>query len=110
MASRSQDLSFLRHHRFALSRQECNYYGRDRIRMCFNCEMTGVQELNHCTRNVSLKRFGTRRQKERVVAAPYGEQRRRKVADVALKLRVHRDVISVVEEQVELNFVGSGTS
>src|ERR1700690_3824858 len=76
--------------------------------MRFQREMAGVEEANHRTGNVPLEGLGTGRQKERIVLAPYRQQRRPVSAEVILESRIECDVALVVAEQIELDLVGAG--
>src|ERR1700684_4058064 len=75
----------------------------------FQGEMTGVEEANDRAGNVALEGFRARRQKERIVLAPHGEQRRPMGTEIVLEVRIERDVALVVAKQVELDLVGAGT-
>ena len=70
-------------------------------------EVTGVDETNVGVGDVALEGFGPGRQEERIVPAPYREQRRPAGAEVLLERRVESHVARVVEEQVELDLVGA---
>ena len=71
-------------------------------------EMSGIEEAHDRVRNVALERLGTRRQKERIVLAPHGQQWRLAGAEILLESRVECDVALVIAEQVELQLIGGG--
>ena len=65
-------------------------------------EMAGVEEADDGVGNVALERLRARRQEERIVLAPDGEERRLVGPEIVLEGRVERDVALIVAEQVEL--------
>src|SRR5262245_33491136 len=81
---------------------------RDLSGMCFQREVSGIEEADDRIGNVALELFRTRRQEERIVLAPYREERRLAGAEVILEGRVERDVTLVVAEQVQLDLIGTG--
>src|SRR5262249_34733550 len=62
-------------------------------------EVTRVQQLDIRCGDVALKGFGSCGQKERVVAAPDGQQRWLVSAEVVLEPRVEVDIARVVENE-----------
>src|SRR5580658_7692839 len=78
---------------------------RDLISVCLQREVARVEEANDRTGNVVLERLGPCRQEERIVLAPYGKKRRLVCAEVVLERRVEHDVVFIVAEQIELNFI-----
>ncbi len=69
-------------------------------------EVTGVEELHFSVRVVALEGVCARGQEERIVLTPHGEQRRPLGTEVFLELGIERDVVRVVEEQIQLNLPG----
>src|ERR1700722_11835623 len=72
-------------------------------------EVTGVEEADDGTRIVAPECLGARRHEERIVPAPYREERRLVRAEILLERRIERDIALVVAEQVELYLVRSRT-
>src|SRR6476660_7975826 len=70
--------------------------------------MAGVEKMHFGVRIVALERLGARRQKERIVLAPYREQRRLALGKVSLELGIQGDVAGIVEEEIELDLVVAG--
>ena len=64
----------------------------------FQGEVSGVEEVHFGVGVVALECLGARRQEERVILAPHGEQRRALCAEVLLKPGVEGDVTGVVQE------------
>src|SRR5215467_13337446 len=83
---------------------------RDLRGMRLQREVTRVEKTHDSTRNIALERLGAGREEERVVLAPYRQQRRPVRAEVFLERRVQRDIAGVIEEQVELDLVVAGPS
>ena len=73
----------------------------------FQREVTRVEKAHNSARIVALERLGARRNKERVILASYGQQRRLVRAEVLLKRRIERDVAFVITEQVELDVISA---
>src|SRR5262245_20918361 len=73
-------------------------------------EMAGVDETDVGAWDVSLEGLGPGRQEKRIVPAPYRKQRRPAGPEVLLECRVERHVARIVEEQVELDFIGAAAS
>src|SRR5215467_5419016 len=71
--------------------------------MCFEREMSGIEELNLRVRYVFPKCFCSRRNEERIVLAPDRQQRRFRLAEIFLKFRIQLHVRRVIQKQVELN-------
>src|SRR5262249_6073903 len=82
---------------------------RDLASMGFEREVSGVQEADHRAWNIAPERLSPRRKKERIVLAPYRQERRLVGAEVFLKRGIEGDVALVVAEQVELHLIGAGT-
>src|SRR5581483_7610629 len=80
----------------------------DLARMGFQSKVPGIEEAHDRVRNVALECFRTRRQKERIVLAPYRQERRLVGAEVILEGRIERDVALVVAQQVKLDVIGAG--
>ena len=72
--------------------------------------MPRVEEPHHGVGDVALERLRARREEERVVLTPDGEQWRLAVAEILLKDRIQRDVASVITKEVELYFIGARSS
>src|SRR5262245_29002222 len=75
-----------------------NFHG-----MCLDCEMTCIEELDLCVRQVFSKSFGSRRNEKRIILAPDRKQWRLRLAKIFLKFRIERYIRCVIEKQVELN-------
>ena len=73
----------------------------------FEREVTGVEEVHFGAWVVALERLSARRQKEGIVLPPDGEQRRMRLAEVLLELRIALHVVRIVQEQVELDLIDS---
>src|SRR4029077_18993684 len=71
-------------------------------------EMAGIEEADDRVRDIPFERLGARRQEERIVLAPYRQERRLTGAKIPLEGRIQRDVALVVAEQVELHLVRAG--
>ena len=71
----------------------------------FQCEVAGVVEMHLSVRVVALERFRARGQKEWIVLAPYGKQRRLLGAEIFLELGIQRDVAGIVQKEVKLDLV-----
>src|SRR5215510_10027520 len=71
--------------------------------VCLDCEMTGIEELDLCVRQVFSKSFGSRRNEKRIILAPDRKQWRLRLAKIFLKFRIERYIRCVIEKQVELN-------
>src|ERR1700681_4257082 len=69
---------------------------RDLGSPAFEREMAGVEEMDFGVGVVAFEGIGTGWQEERIVPAPYCEQRRPVVADVFLEFRIERDIALVV--------------
>src|SRR5262249_19304477 len=76
--------------------------------MRFEREVTRIEEADDRTRNIALKGLSTRRKKERIILAPYRQERRLVRAEVFLERGIQRDIALVVTEEVELNFISAG--
>src|SRR5215469_7071049 len=84
--------------------------GRADLRiMSFERKVTCINEMDFGVRNIPLVGLSARGQKERVVLAPDGEERRLVFSEIALKLRIEIHVACIVEEKVELRFMSAGT-
>src|SRR5262245_61032859 len=85
-------------------------YGRcDLVTVRLESEVSRLEELDLRFPDVTLEGLSTRRHEERVPAAPDRQQRRLVLAKVFLELRIHLDIARVVEEQVQLDLMGTGT-
>src|SRR5215510_14536660 len=72
--------------------------------VCLDCEMTCIEELDLCVRQVFSKRLGSRRNKERIILAPDRKQWRLRLTKIFLKFRIERYIRCVIEKQIQLNF------
>src|SRR5882724_3291104 len=63
------------------------------------------QEVANGASNVAFESFRARRQKERIVLAPDGQQRWLFRTEIFLKLGIERDIARIVQKQIELNLV-----
>src|SRR5262249_43596227 len=75
------------------------------VRMSLQREMTRVEEMDLCVRNVACERVRSSRQKERIILSPDRQQGWPVLAKESLKLRIKRDIACVIQKQVELDFV-----
>ena len=71
-------------------------------------KMAGVEEMHLGVRIVALEGLGARRQEERIVLAPHGEQRRLVLGKIGLELGIEGDVAGIVEEEIELDLIVAG--
>lgn len=73
--------------------------------MSFQCKVAGIQEGHFRFRQILLECFCfcSWWQEKRIVLAPYRQQRRLVFTEVFMQLRIHRDVVAVVVEQVQLD-------
>ena len=85
-----------------LGHQSANGRG-DLLDVCFEREVSGIQQLDSGIRIITTVRLGAARQKERVMLAPDGKQWRLGVAKVLLKNWIQGQIRSVVEKEIELN-------
>ena len=69
--------------------------------------MARVVETHFRVADVALECLSAGRQKEGIVFAPRGEQRRLLRAEIFLELRIEGDVAGVVEKQIKLNFANA---
>src|SRR5262245_6776164 len=76
--------------------------------MTLEREMTGVEQVDFGVRIVAFEGLRARRQEERIVPAPYREQRRMLRAEVLLEFGIQRDIGLVIAEQIELDLVVAG--
>ena len=67
--------------------------------------MAGVEEPYLGVAVVALECLRACWQEERIILAPYGEERRLLGAEVLVEFGIEGDVIRIVEEQVELDLV-----
>src|SRR5262245_24970468 len=56
--------------------------------VCRDCEMTCIQELDLCIRQVFSKRLGSGGNKERIILAPDRKQWRLRLTKIFLKFRI----------------------
>src|SRR5262245_28431959 len=74
-------------------------HGRsDLVWMRRQCEVACVEERDLRRWNIALECLGTSRQEERIVLAPYGQQRRMMCSEVLLEGWVEGGVACVVEQ------------
>jgi hypothetical protein len=92
-----------------LAVEEIPDHGDHHVGLVFQREMPGVEEMQLGVRQVS--KIGRRAvgRKNLVVLAPDDQRRRLALAKECLKLRIERDVRSIIEEEVELDVLVSGT-
>src|SRR5262249_39462539 len=77
--------------------------------MCFKCKVPSVIKMHLALGDIPFERFRAGRKKERIIFAPDRQQWRLVFAEIFLKRRVQCDVVRVILEQIELDFVGIGT-
>ena len=82
---------------------------RDLGSMRLQREMTGVEKADLRLGNVAPEPLGAWRKEERIVLAPHRQKRRLVRAEVVLERGVQCDVALVVAEEVELDFIRTGT-
>src|SRR5262249_7165398 len=73
--------------------------------MCLQRKVASVVEIHFGIRVVTPEGLGARRQKEGVALSPHREQWWFLCTEILLELGIQGDVASVIEEQVELDFV-----
>ena len=71
--------------------------------MRLQCKMTSVQQNHLRLGNIFLERLGAWWDKELIVLTPNCEEGRLPLSEVCLPLRVRRDVIPIVIENIELD-------
>src|SRR5262245_40708823 len=59
-------------------------------------EVSGVKKAHDCVWVVAFERLGTRREEERIVLAPHGQEPRLMTAKILLESWVQRDVALVI--------------
>src|SRR3954447_26495634 len=91
------------------ARQEIADGSRDFGGVGFQREMAGVEEAYRGVWNIALERFGAGRKEERIILAPYRQERRLVATEIVLEGRIERDVTLVVAEQIELHLIGAGS-
>jgi hypothetical protein len=89
-------------------RQEVADGGGDLGRVRLEGEVAGVEEPDVGARDVALEGFGSGRKEEGVIAAPDGKQRRLAGPEVLLEVGIVLNVAGIVQEQVQLDLVGTG--
>jgi hypothetical protein len=77
--------------------------------MSFKREVSCVVEPDDCIRNIAFESFSAGWKEKRIVPTPHGEEGWPGAPEIALKLRVERNVAFVVAEEVKLDLVRSGT-
>jgi len=92
-----------------LARQELPHALRDLLGVRFQREMSRVEELNYGGRIVVCEGLRASRQEKGIVLPPYGQKRRFICPKVLLEGRVERNVALVVTEEIQLNFIRSGS-
>src|SRR5262245_8194392 len=60
----------------------CNFHS-----VCLNCEMTCIEKLDLCIRQIFSKRQRSHRKEERIILAPYRKQWRLRLTKIFLKFR-----------------------
>src|SRR5262249_18401235 len=83
---------------------------RDLVAVRLESEMSRLEDGGFRVLDVMLEGLRACGQKERVAAAPDGQERRLVPAKVLLELRIHLDVARIVEEQVQLGLVSTRSS
>ena len=74
----------------------------DYLHMCLQREVPRVEQVHFGIGDIPPECRSARRQEERVVLAPNSKERRLKLAEVFLELRVELDVAGIVQEEIEL--------
>ncbi len=92
-----------------LAGQEVADDRRDLRALAFQRKMAGVEQMDFGVRVVVFEGLSAGRQEERIVLAPYREERGPPGPDVLLKFGIERDIALVVAEQIELDLVISGS-
>ena len=67
--------------------------------------MARVEQMDLSLRQIAPVGLGPGGKEMRVVAAPGGEQRRLMSPEIGLEIGVARDIATIVEDKVELDFV-----
>src|ERR1700761_1835613 len=65
--------------------------------------MSRVDEAHLCFGHIALECLGARRQEERIVLAPYGQEARMVFPEVSLESGIERYIALVVQKQIQLN-------
>jgi hypothetical protein len=73
------------------------------LNMGFQREVARIEELYLRVRIVPLVSLRSRRNEERIVFAPDGQQRRLCLAEILLKRGIKLYIVGVIQKQVELN-------
>src|SRR5476651_2388458 len=74
----------------------------------FQGEVAGVEQLHHGVGVIAFVGMGARRDEEGIVLAPDHQRRHLRGLEKRLERRVQRQVVAVVEEQVQLDLVIAG--
>src|SRR4030095_1861152 len=80
----------------------------DLLDMRFKCKVSRIEQLDTRVRVVALEGLRSGRDKERIMLAPNGEQRRLGVAEIFLKDWIEGEVRSVIEKEIELDVFIAG--
>jgi hypothetical protein len=73
--------------------------------MSLQREMSGIEQMNLCIREIALISGSTSGQKCRIMTTPDGEKRRTVLTKVGLEGWIERDVAAVIEDQIELDLL-----
>jgi len=71
-------------------------------------KVSGIEQVHARIVVVTAKRFGTKRQEERVAFFPDHQKRWALLTDRGLEFRVQRDVACVILERIELDVLVAG--
>jgi hypothetical protein len=82
----------------------------DFLRMGLQGEVPGIEQADFGVGEVALKSFSARRQKIRIVLAPYRQKRRLMRPEIFVKSWIKSDVAAVVQEEAELHVMRAWTS
>ena len=81
----------------------CNF-----LRVGFQGEVTGFEEMHSGARVVAFERFGARRQEEPIVVPPDCQRWRLLAAKLFLEFGIERDITGIIQKQVQLNLIIAG--
>jgi hypothetical protein len=74
-------------------------------RMCFESKVASVEESNFGVRQVAPVSLCAGWNKERIVLAPNGKERRLLCGEVFVEFGIERDIVCIIEEKIELDLV-----
>ena len=76
--------------------------------MGFQCKVTGIEQMYFRLRQVLLIGLRTGREERRMMPPPNRKQRRPMFAEIGVEGGVQRYVATIVEDEIELDFLSAG--